>query len=239
MTYGRVQTNTTGFTTGTTVRNSASRRLGGVKISYMTYYKLYFHSSSMAAQFGGFAGGALQTSGAGSYPEEWALFDSLHSNELGAGCKSRYEGTRLTQSQVEAEMRKAGWAEANIPTGAAVFMAESGGWTGAVNPCGSDYSVGLAQINIKGALASRGSEAYFKDPQNNLRFALTLFNSNHSFAPHWGAYTDGNYKTYLGKGGGSSTAASDGAASGAFQLASTGGLILLVIGALVLRSIGE
>lgn len=139
---------------------------------------------------------------------EWAAYDRDHPGELG-----RLGGTRYTQAQVEQMLGAAGWRSSVIPKMSAIIMGESGGWSAAVNPDG-EYSVGLAQININPSLRRPWTEAQLIVPAFNLKIALQLYNERQAQFPngltvrgkrytgedvgltHWGAFTDGRYKTW-------------------------------------------
>jgi hypothetical protein len=70
-----------------------------------------------------------------------------------------------------------------------IMMAESGCNANALNdnPRTGDYSVGLFQINLLGGLAKeRPSEAYLRDPRQNIAYAYKLYTSS-GFRP-WTTY---------------------------------------------------
>lgn len=97
----------------------------------------------------------------------------------------------LSYQQIEADALQAGWAAKDVPTIAAIVMAESGGdpmatnwrdaWTGGPGR-------GLAQIT-PGSLADY-------DPIQNLRDALSKFQSQGWGA--WSTFTGGQFQQYLG-----------------------------------------
>lgn len=64
----------------------------------------------------------------------------------------------------------------NVDTMLAICQCESGGNPNALNPVPPDYSVGLFQINLYGALAaSRPSEAALYDPATNVATAYGIW----------------------------------------------------------------
>lgn len=116
---------------------------------------------------------------------------------LGASC-STTGGIKLSAGQIQSLLRQAGWPENLVLTMSAIVLRESaGGWTGAVNACGSEHSVGLAQINIAPSLGRPWSESQLKDPLFNLQVAKQIYDqAGGSFRP-WGAWTDGHYRDWL------------------------------------------
>lgn len=73
-----------------------------------------------------------------------------------------------------------------------IMMAESGCNANALNnnPRTGDYSVGLMQINIIGNLSKeRPSEAYLRDPRNNIAYAYKLYTVSGFRA--WSTYKNG------------------------------------------------
>ena len=123
-----------------------------------------------------------------------SVFDNDYSSgDQGLG--GTLSGTRYSQAQVAALLAQAGWPANLIPTMAAVVMGESSGYAGALNSTSREYSVGLAQINLR--VHTDITEAEARDPLTNLRYALQLYYQAGGFTP-WGAYTNGSYRRYLG-----------------------------------------
>ena len=120
-------------------------------------------------------------------PYLWAADDE--------GLGGTLSGTHYSQAQIAAMLALAGWPADLIPTMAAVVMAESSGYVGALNSTAREYSVGLAQINLRAHTDI--TEAQARDPLTNLRYALRLYRQAGGFSP-WGAYTNGSYRRYLG-----------------------------------------
>lgn len=80
----------------------------------------------------------------------------------------------------------------------AVMMAESRGDSQALNnnPSTADYSVGLFQINLYGALADdRPSEEWLRIPANNITYAHTMWQQSGWYP--WSVYKNGSYLQYL------------------------------------------
>lgn len=80
----------------------------------------------------------------------------------------------------------------------AVMMAESRGNPQALNnnPATADYSVGLFQINLYGALANdRPSEEWLRIPENNIAYAYKMWQQSGWYP--WSVYKSGAYLQYL------------------------------------------
>jgi hypothetical protein len=99
-----------------------------------------------------------------------------------------------TIQQLQQILRQAGWSENLIPIMSAIGMAESSGRSNALNNrAGSEYSVGIWQINL---LAHREySRPQMEDALQNARAALAIYRREGLRA--WGSYTDGRYRQYL------------------------------------------
>lgn len=85
----------------------------------------------------------------------------------------------------------------NISTMLAIMMAESGCHPDHINNDSStgDYSVGLFQINLFGALTnSRPSADWLLNPTNNIDYAHKLYERS-GYNP-WTTYTSGKYLKY-------------------------------------------
>lgn len=85
----------------------------------------------------------------------------------------------------------------NVSTMLAIMMAESGCNADHINnnPGTGDYSVGLLQINLFGALAnSRPSADWLFNPTNNIDYAHKLYERS-GYSP-WTTYTSGKYLKY-------------------------------------------
>lgn len=86
----------------------------------------------------------------------------------------------------------------DVPTAYAVMMAESRGNPNALNnnPATADYSVGLFQINLYGALANdRPSEEWLRVPENNVAYAYKMWQQSGWYP--WSVYKSGAYLQYL------------------------------------------
>lgn len=78
------------------------------------------------------------------------------------------------------EIAKYDWP---VETALAICACESGGNHNALNSTPPDYSVGLFQINLYGALAvSRPSESWLRNPSNNISYAYGMYQSS-GFTP--------------------------------------------------------
>ncbi len=110
---------------------------------------------------------------------------------------SYYRGTKYSIGDLQGFLRAAGWPEDLIVTMAAIGMAESSGWSGAVADYRDhhppEYSVGLWQINL---LAHRNyTEADMSDPLQNAQAAIEVYQNEGPRA--WGPYITGVYKKFL------------------------------------------
>jgi hypothetical protein len=112
--------------------------------------------------------------------------------ELG-GC-SVFAGTRYTYGDLKGFLQAAGWPENLLDTMAAIGMAESHGWSGALATCG-EHSVGLWQININPTLRRPYSEAELLDPVRNAQVAREIYNQQGLRA--WSTYLNNSYRQYL------------------------------------------
>lgn len=121
-----------------------------------------------------------------------ALFALASSSSSSKG-KPKGKGVKLSKGELVDLARAAGFPDPNLA--AAVALAESGGDPSAVGVGPKERSIGLWQINIR-AWKKRGEEE-LKQPATNAQAAFEVWSTNHSFAPHWGAYTNGSYKKFL------------------------------------------
>lgn len=108
---------------------------------------------------------------------------------------------KLSQSEIAALARDAGFTGNNVAIAAAIAMAESGGNTDAYNGKDRDSSYGLWQINMKGGLGpdrrkrfGLNSNNELFDPKTNARVAYGIFKTG-GFA-QWTTYTRGAYKNF-------------------------------------------
>lgn len=95
-------------------------------------------------------------------------------------------------------LRAAGWPESIIPLMVAVAQAESSLCVDAVNPGvnGSEYSIGLLQINMNPRLGRSYSVSRLaSDPVYNAKVAFEIYRQQGLKA--WGAFTDGRYKAFF------------------------------------------
>ena len=111
---------------------------------------------------------------------------------------------RLSISELKEKLRTAGFPEQDIPTMAAITMAESAGNPQAYNPNVNtgDNSYGLLQVNMLGQMGADRRAKYglesnedLYDPATNLRVAKGIYDSQGLGA--WGAYTNQSYKDFL------------------------------------------
>ena len=112
----------------------------------------------------------------------------------------------LTQTEIQALARSAGFSATAAPIASAIAMAESGGYTAAHNPKPPDDSYGLWQINMLGKLGPERrrffglqSNSDLFDPATNARAAYAISSQGRSFTP-WTTYTHGTYRKYLTQG---------------------------------------
>ncbi len=104
---------------------------------------------------------------------------------------SIFTGQKLSNQQIRAYARQAGWPEVLVPLVAAVSLAESSGYTGAQNICG-ESSIGLMQVNQR---AHNYSTAVLSDPLNNLKIAYDIYKREGSAA--WtNSWVRGGWKKY-------------------------------------------
>lgn len=133
---------------------------------------------------------------------------------------------KLSFSQLVALAQSVGLSPSNANTAAAVSLAESGGNTANLNPNAPDYSVGLWQINIRGALGnSRPSEAALYNPTTNAQSMAAISGGGSNFSP-WSTFKNGAYRAYLPGGSLSGmpiVTQSSGAAGGYSTVAGSGG----------------
>ncbi len=102
-------------------------------------------------------------------------------------------GKTYTQSELQELWVKAGGDPSKARVAAAVAMAESGGRTHALNTADpSGGSRGLWQIN-----GIHKDSTY--DALGNAKAAVRISSNGKNFKP-WGAYTNGSYKKFYGKG---------------------------------------
>lgn len=104
----------------------------------------------------------------------------------------------ISDAQIAAVMRQAGFPASAIATGVAVALAESGGNTTSWNKNTDDR--GLFQINVIHAGTYPNDWAKWQDPLANARMALGVFKErNNSWAP-WVAYQNKSYTSFLARG---------------------------------------
>lgn len=115
----------------------------------------------------------------------------------------------LSQAQIEMYARAAGMTNPQVM--AAIAMAESGGNPRAHNPIPPDNSYGLWQVNMLGSMGPArrkqfgiNSNSQLFDPAINAKAAAQILKSQGLKA--WSTYTNGAYKKYMGKTGGTSQA---------------------------------
>lgn len=106
-----------------------------------------------------------------------------------------YAGTKYNYSQVLQLALRAGWPQSLAPTITAIALAESSGYSKALQVCG-EHSVGLLQINIDPKLRRSWTESQLYDPIFNLQAGLQLYNGRGNFND-WTTYKTGAYKKYL------------------------------------------
>jgi len=104
--------------------------------------------------------------------------------------------TYLSANQIANILEQAGWPSNLIPTGVAIALAESSGYTCSANISNIETSYGLFQINTK-ANPQYGSYDLY-DPYTNAKVALEMANQ-YGFTP-WSTYTSGVYQKYLPQG---------------------------------------
>lgn len=106
----------------------------------------------------------------------------------------------LGPTAIKVYAASAGFPAKELPTAAAVALAESSGRTDVVNGSGN---VGLWQIGPKGSANDAGvgkSAAQLKDPLTNAQAAYRIWKrAGGSWAHDWTAYRSGAYKQYLGQ----------------------------------------
>lgn len=139
---------------------------------------------------------ALQQGGAQLYemvhPEEKG-----HANDLplNPGIEKPVVAKRLPPEAVLMIAQMVGFPDPKLA--AAIAMAESNGRTAIVNSTTREQSVGLWQINMK-AHRSYTLEQLI-DPMQNAQAAFKISKGGTNWKP-WGAYTDGRYMQWFGKG---------------------------------------
>lgn len=137
----------------------------------------------------------------------------------------------MTQAEIQALARAAGFSQQAAPIASAIAIAESSGNPRAFNPKPPDLSYGLWQINMIGRLGPerrarfglRSNEDLF-DPATNARAAYVISSRGSNFRP-WTTYTSGAYKRYLTQGqiaAGQKQAASDGGAGSGLPIIDVG-----------------
>jgi hypothetical protein len=114
----------------------------------------------------------------------------------------------FSAAQYAATLRQAGFKESDIALMTAVGMQESAGNVGAANDKNParERSYGLWQININAhpfdspemRYAGVNSVSDLNDPVKNAKVAYYLYYKTGTGIRHWGGYTDGGYKQYLG-----------------------------------------
>jgi hypothetical protein len=125
----------------------------------------------------------------------------------GGGGKGNVAGS-FKATQYAAELRKAGFKEEDIVVMTAVGMRESNGNVSAHNDSnpGRERSYGLFQVNINAhpfdspemKYAGVKSVEDLYDPEKNAKVAYYLYYKTPTGIRHWGGYTDGGYKQYMG-----------------------------------------
>lgn len=88
-----------------------------------------------------------------------------------------------------------GVSTATKQTAAAIAMAESGGWTGAVGDCTIGYSLGLWQIHVPDWHATIALSGDAFNAFDNGGMATVVY--EHGGFKNWSGYTSGNYLQYV------------------------------------------
>lgn len=123
------------------------------------------------------------------------------SEEVKAGILA---GERLNYRAIAKLAHDAGWKDEATLTAVMVCLAESGGWTGALNTANPDGSkdYGLMQINSvhlgqSGPGGQAVTEDLLYDPVYNMGFAHMLYKAaGYKWRP-WAAYTNGSFLNYI------------------------------------------
>jgi hypothetical protein len=107
---------------------------------------------------------------------------------------------QLSDAQIAAYARQAGFKGTALVIAVAVAIEESGGNTHAHNPHGLDNSYGLWQINMLGAMGPDRRKKYglksnedLFNPATNARVAYSMSNGGKNWVP-WTTYTSGKYR---------------------------------------------
>lgn len=110
----------------------------------------------------------------------------------------------LTDAQIAAFARQAGFPDSEITTAVAVAKAESGGNPRAHNGKPPDNSYGLWQINMIGNLGPNRRKAFgipnnesLFDPLTNAKAAYRIWNEAGKKWTPWTTYTGGSFRQYL------------------------------------------
>lgn len=107
------------------------------------------------------------------------------------------QGTHLTLEELCYVTDKSwyGVSAATKQTAAAIAMAESNGWTGAVGDCTIGYSLGLWQIHVPAWKATIALSGDAFNAYDNGGMATVVY--EHGGFKNWSGYTNGNYQQYL------------------------------------------
>lgn len=138
---------------------------------------------------------------------------------------------KLSDAQIAAVAKGAGFSGDALAIAVAVAIAESGGNPQSHNALPPDNSYGLWQINMLGSMGPERRSRYglksnedLYDPTVNARVAFSLSNGGSNWKP-WTTYTRGTYLLYLSRGKSvAGTATSSGTTTPATPAVSLGGL---------------
>ena len=106
--------------------------------------------------------------------------------------------TTISDAQIAAYAKQAGWTGDDVITAVAVALAESSGRTDVVNFLGC---VGLWQVyqSVHKKAHPLWTTAWLKNPANNAQAAHTIWReAGNSWRP-WTTHTSGSYKRFLGR----------------------------------------
>lgn len=107
---------------------------------------------------------------------------------------------KLSDAQIATLMRNAGFPAAEIPTGVAVALAESGGNSDAVGPVNSNGTRDWGLFQINDVHKNRPGFANRMDPQTNTNLAFAIWKDAGGKWTPWSTFNSGRYRTFLPRG---------------------------------------